>query len=117
MTTHLVEPLTAPEAAPLDELHVRRLLVAVDGSPTAELAIRAAITAGHADHAAITLLVVVPDVIAEASRWAVAGMPDPAQMQREADEEARRLLREVVDRLPADLPVKALVRHGRPGPH
>jgi nucleotide-binding universal stress UspA family protein len=115
-TTQTVEPLAAPAPAPLDELHVRRLLVAIDGSSSAELAIRAAVTAGHTDHAAITLLVVVPDMIAEATRWPVSGAPDPARMQREADDEARRLLAAVVDRLPADLPVKTLVRHGKPGP-
>jgi nucleotide-binding universal stress UspA family protein len=111
-----IEPVEVPEATPLDELHVRRLLVAVDGSSTAELAIRAAVTAGHTDHAAITLLVVVPDMVTETTRWPMAGAPDPAQLQREADEEARRLLAEVVDRLPEDLPVKTLIRHGRPGP-
>lgn len=116
MTIEAAQSLTAPEAAPLDELHVRRLLVAVDGSSTAELAIRAAVTAGHTDHAAVTLLVVVPDMLTESTRWPVTGAPDPAQMQREADEEARRLLADIVDRLPGDLPVKTLIRHGKPGP-
>jgi nucleotide-binding universal stress UspA family protein len=36
------------------------LLVAVDASPTAELALRGAATVARRDHAAVTLLVVVP---------------------------------------------------------
>jgi nucleotide-binding universal stress UspA family protein len=116
MTLDTVEPQTAPVADALDELHIRRLLVAIDGSASAELAIRAAVTAGHQDHAAITLLVVVPNMVVESSKWPVTGAPDPAQLQSEADDEAQRLLRRVVDRMPADLTVKTVIRHGRPGP-
>jgi nucleotide-binding universal stress UspA family protein len=115
MSTQVAEPLPAAAQA-LDELHLRRLLVAVDGSAASELALRAAVTAGHTDHAAITLLVVVPDMIAEASRWALAGAPDPAQMQSEADAEAERLLRDILARMPGDLPVKTRIRRGKPGP-
>jgi nucleotide-binding universal stress UspA family protein len=115
MSTEALEPLPATAEA-LDELHVHRLLVAVDGSSSAELALRAAITAGHRDHAAITLLVVVPDMVAESSKWALAGTPDPRRLQREADEDARRLVHDLLDRLPADLPVHTRIRHGKPGP-
>ena len=110
-----IETLEQPSEA-LDELHVHRLLVAVDGSASAELAVRAAITAGRWDNAAITLLVVVPDMIARPSPWTVTGGPDPATIQREMDDDACRLLRDIVARLPADLPVKTRLRHGKPGP-
>jgi nucleotide-binding universal stress UspA family protein len=100
----------------LEELHVRRLLVAVDGSETAELALRAAVTAGRQDHAAITLLAVVPDLVAQSLRWAVPGTLVPSHLQRDADEEAARRLRDVVDRLPQGLPVKTVLRRGKPGP-
>jgi len=58
-----LQPQTLDDA-PIHELHVRRLLVAIDGSPEAELALRAAMTAIEYDQAAITLLVVVPDMAA-----------------------------------------------------
>jgi nucleotide-binding universal stress UspA family protein len=112
MAIETAEPLSH---AALDELHVHRLLVAVDGSAAAELALRAALTAGRWDNAAITLLMVVPDVRAGATRWAVAGTPDPAALQREMDEDANRQLRDIVARLPSDLPVKTRIRHGKPG--
>jgi nucleotide-binding universal stress UspA family protein len=81
---------SAPElAAPLDELHLHRLLVAIDGSPTAELALAAAVTAAQRDHAAITLLAVVADVA--------------------------RMLRETVARIPQDIPVTTVIRHGKAG--
>jgi nucleotide-binding universal stress UspA family protein len=101
--------------APLAELHLHRLLVAVDGSNTADLALSAAVTAARRDHAAITLLAVVPDFVAEASGW-VTGSPDPAALQREADAEAERLLAATVDRIPEDIPVTKCLRHGKPGP-
>jgi nucleotide-binding universal stress UspA family protein len=108
-----IETLAEPTQA-LDELHIRRLLVAVDGSDAAELALRAAITAAHRDHAAITLLTVVPDMLAKPSHWSVAA--NPAAMQQEIDDDACALLRDIVARLPDDLPVKTRIRRGKPGP-
>jgi nucleotide-binding universal stress UspA family protein len=99
----------------LGELHLHRLLVAVDGSNTADLALSAAVTAARRDNAAITLLAVVPDFAAEARTW-LAGSPNPGQLQQEADEEAHRLLSDTVERIPADIPVTKQVRHGKPGP-
>ena len=96
----------------LGELHLHRLLVAIDGSNTADLALSAAVTAARRDNAAITLLVVVPDF---ATTW-IAGAPDPAQLRQEADDEAHRLLSDTVERIPADIPVTKQLRHGKPGP-
>jgi nucleotide-binding universal stress UspA family protein len=109
---------TAPQpASTLGELHFHRLLVAVDGSRTADLALSAAVTAARRDHAAITLLAVVPDIVAESrGHFWVAGSPDPAVLQQEADAEAQRMLRETVERIPADIPVTTVMRHGRAGP-
>jgi len=98
----------------LAELHLHRLLVAVDGSNTSELALSAAVTAARRDHAAITLLAVTPDFIAESHTW-ITGSPDPGALQAEADEEARRLLCDTVDRIPDDIPVTKCVRHGKAG--
>jgi nucleotide-binding universal stress UspA family protein len=115
MAVETTKPLTEPAQA-LDELHIRRLLVAVDGSAAAELALRAAITAGLRDNAAITLLVVVPDLLAAPPHWAVTGAADPATLQRDIDDDACKLLRDLVARLPDDLPVKTRIRRGKPGP-
>jgi nucleotide-binding universal stress UspA family protein len=104
------------ETAPFEELHLHRLLVAVDGSATGDLAVRAAVTAAQRDHAAVTLMTVVPDVLAESRRWPVAGVPSGAQLQTDADDQACRLLRDTVARMPADLPVTTVIRHGKPGP-
>lgn len=100
---------------PLSELHLHRLLVAIDGSDTAELALSAAVTAARRDHAAITLLAGTPDFLADSHIW-VAGAPDPGKLQEEADEEARRLLCDTVDRIPDDIPVTKCVRRGKAGP-
>ena len=100
---------------PLSELNLHRLLVAVDGSNTAELALSAAVTAARRDHAAITLLAVTPDFVADPHLW-TAGSPDPGKLQEEADEEVRRLLCDTVDRIPDDIPVTKCLRHGKAGP-
>ncbi|MBJ7330876.1 MAG: universal stress protein [Solirubrobacteraceae bacterium] len=102
--------------SPIDELHLHRLLVAVDGSHNAELALRAALTAARRDHAAITLLAVVPDILADSTAWPFAGSPDPAALQREADKQAQKLLAETIERLPDDIPVTTVLRHGKAGP-
>jgi len=101
--------------APLGDLRYRRLLVAIDGSANSELALAAAVTAAHRDNAAITLLCVVPDVAAESARWAWAPKP-PEEIQADADAAAERSLREAVERIPVDIPVTKLIRHGRAGP-
>jgi nucleotide-binding universal stress UspA family protein len=109
--------LTTPEpASTLGELHFHRLLVAVDGSRSADLALSAAVTAARRDHAAITLLVVVPDIVAESRTFWIAGAPNPVELQQEADADAQRMLRETVERIPDDIPVTTVMRHGKAGP-
>ena len=101
-------------ADPLSELSFRRLLVAVDGSENADLALAAAVTAARRDHAAITVLAVSPDVRATAG-W--PGTPAPAaQLQDDADAYAQRVLREAVERIPEDLGVRSLFKRGKAGP-
>jgi nucleotide-binding universal stress UspA family protein len=107
-----VEPGPRPK---LGELSFHRLLVAIDGSVNADMALAAAVTAARRDHASLTLITVVADVAAEAARWAGAAGPPP-QIQDEADAEAERTLREAVERLPDDLPVTTVVRRGKAGP-
>jgi nucleotide-binding universal stress UspA family protein len=99
----------------LAELHLHRLLVAIDGSNTAELALSAAVTAARRDNAAITLLAVTPDFVAEGRTW-MTGAPDPGKLQDDADAEAHKLLSDTVDRIPDDIPVTKQLRHGKAGP-
>ncbi len=99
---------------PLGELNFHRLLVAIDGSDSADLALTAAVTAARRDNAAITLISVAPDMSAQA-RWPVAGAPLPQQLQEDADKEANQTLREAVERIPDDIPVTTIFRHGRAG--
>jgi nucleotide-binding universal stress UspA family protein len=97
----------------IDEIHFRRLLVAVDGSPSADLALAGAVTVARRDNAALTLICVAPDVIAESCRWPwVQALPD----QDAADRSAETVLREAVDRIPEDIPVCRIMKRGRAGP-
>ena len=99
----------------LEELHLHRVLVAIDGSESAELALRAAVTVARQDHAAITLLVVIPDVFAQITRWPVPGSTDPAALQDQVEREAAELLRTTVERIPDDIPVTTVIRRGHAG--
>ena len=99
----------------LGELRFNRLLVAVDGSTNADLALSAAVTAARRDNSAITLISVAPDARAEAARWPGA-LAAPQTTQEEFDATAERILREAVDRIPADIPVERIVRRGAAGP-
>jgi nucleotide-binding universal stress UspA family protein len=98
----------------IDEVHFRRLLVAVDGSRSAELALAAAVTVARRDNAALTLICVAPDVVAEARRWSWVTQPLPDQDA--ADRSAEIVLREAVDRIPEDIPVRRVMKRGRAGP-
>ena len=92
---------TAQEPATvLGELKLHRLLVAIDGSANAELALIAAITAARRDNATITLITVGPDVATGPAAWSVpvAGTID----QGSVDDDCCKRLRATVARIPAD---------------
>jgi nucleotide-binding universal stress UspA family protein len=99
----------------LDELQLRRLLVAVDGSDSSTLALRAAITVARRDNAALTLLCVAPETGHDIGRFALAAGVPPTT-QEELDAEAEKILRRTVELVPEDVPVRTIVRRGRPGP-
>ena len=106
---------TLPEpAGVLPELCLHRLLVAIDGSANADLALSAAITAARRDHATVTLLMVGPDLAAGPAAWSVplGGGADQATV----DEDCCRKLTEAVARIPADVSVTTLYRRGKAGP-
>jgi nucleotide-binding universal stress UspA family protein len=97
-----------------EELALHRLLVAVDGSCNAELALAAAITAARRDNATITLIAIGPDLAAGPVAWSV---PVAATYdQGEVDTDCGRRLKSTLDRIPSDIPVTTLYRRGKPGP-
>jgi nucleotide-binding universal stress UspA family protein len=100
-------------AAPADPF--RSVLVAVDGSPHADLALRRAIGLAQQDRARLTVLTVVPNVRdGAAAAWNVP--VDPIALQEQADRQGERTLNAAVDTVPDDMPVRKLLRHGHAGP-
>jgi nucleotide-binding universal stress UspA family protein len=112
---NMPEEQARPAGPVLGDLRFNRLLVALDGSGSAELALAAAVTAARRDNSALTLLTVVPDMVADSMHWG-PGAPSPVALQQEADEAAERTLREAVERIPRDIPVTTVVRRGKAGP-
>jgi nucleotide-binding universal stress UspA family protein len=105
---------TAEEpAGVLGELKLHRLLVAIDGSANAELALSAAITAARRDNATITLLTVGPDIASSPASWSVpiSGTFD----QNAVDEDGGKRLASTLARIPSDLAVHTLYRRGKAG--
>ena len=93
----------------------RSVLVAVDGSPHADLALRRAIGLAQEDRARLTVMTVVPNVRdGAAAAWSVP--VDPIALQEQADREGERTLGAAIDLVPDDLPVRKLLRHGHAGP-
>jgi nucleotide-binding universal stress UspA family protein len=89
----------------------RNLLVAIDGSPSAERALSEATELAVAVNARLTIISVVPPVPGNAYRSGV----DLAALREDIEAETERLMREVVDSLPQDLPATTVIKHGHPG--
>jgi nucleotide-binding universal stress UspA family protein len=106
--------LTEEAPQKLGELEFRRLLVAIDGSGNSELALSAAITAARRSNAAVTLVYVAPDVVADAARFPSAAQYVPSD-QDEVDRHGEHVLSRAVDVIPDDIPVTKILRRGRAG--
>jgi nucleotide-binding universal stress UspA family protein len=97
----------------IGELALHRLLVAIDGSDNAELALTAAVTAARRDNATITLIAVGPDMATSPATWSIpaGGGVD----QSEIDTDVCKRLEATVARIPADISVHTIYRRGKAG--
>jgi nucleotide-binding universal stress UspA family protein len=91
----------------------RNVLVAIDGSPTAQRALEEAADLAMSLNARVTIIAVAPEVPAFAYRSGV----DVGALEREAQNETEKLMRESVDALPEGLPVTTVLKHGHAGEH
>ena len=90
--------------------HYHRVLVALDSSEAAAFALRHAVGRAQEAHAHLTLLRVVPGTPTMVAR---AGIP-PEQLAAEIDKEADDHMRAVAAKIPKDVSVTTLLRHGDP---
>jgi nucleotide-binding universal stress UspA family protein len=93
----------------------RRLLVAFDGSPHAQQALTEAIDLAQTNSGTLTVMSVTP----EPSVWAMSGYDVPINVDRvskELEREYQSLLDGAVESVPADLPVKKVLKRGPAGP-
>ena len=86
----------------------RNLLVAIDGSSTARLALQQAIDLAQALNARVTIVAVAPEVPA----FAVSAGMDRAALRQAAEDEATRRLRAAVETIPGSVSVTTVMRHG-----
>jgi nucleotide-binding universal stress UspA family protein len=92
-----------------------RVLVAVDGSRHADLALSMAIALAERDHARLAILTVIPNVTETAAMAYGAGV-DPIALQVDADRNAEKTMRAALDAVPDDQPVDSVQRRGHAGP-
>jgi nucleotide-binding universal stress UspA family protein len=87
----------------------RRILVGFDGSPEGEEALQLAARLAREDHATLVVVLVLPwPCLAPGPMTALV-----AQLVQECECEQRRALHEAIARLPDDVSVTFLSRHGR----
>lgn len=92
-----------------------RILVAVDGSRHADLALASALAIAERDHARLTVMTVIPNVTESAAMAYGAGV-DPVAMQGDADRAAEKIIRQALEEIPDDQPVESVQRRGHAGP-
>jgi nucleotide-binding universal stress UspA family protein len=93
----------------------RRILVAVDGSRHADLALEMAIALADRDRSRLTILTVIPN-ISESAAMAYGAGVDPVALQADADRGAEKTMRAALDSVPDDQPVESVQRRGHAGP-
>jgi nucleotide-binding universal stress UspA family protein len=84
------------------------ILVAIDGSPTAQRALEHAIDLADALHARLTILTVAPEI----PGFARGAPVDVTALERAAEEEASERVRAAVDLVPEAVSVTSIVRRG-----
>ena len=87
------------------------ILVAIDGSPTADQALQAATELAEALNSRLTIISVAPEVPSFAYRSGI----DVRALESEAIEETKKILREAVEALPQDLPATTVLKQGNAG--
>jgi nucleotide-binding universal stress UspA family protein len=92
----------------------RRLLVAFDGSPHAQQALTEAIDLAQANRGTLTVMSVAP----EPSVWAMSGYGVPIDVDgvsQEMERQYQSMLDGAVESVPADLPVRKILKQGPAG--
>jgi nucleotide-binding universal stress UspA family protein len=93
----------------------RSLLVAFDNSPHARQALAEAIDLARTSNAELTIMTVIPNsnIWAETGGFAVS--VDLGELNRQTEHAYKGMLDAAVDRVPHDLPVTGLLKHGAAG--
>jgi nucleotide-binding universal stress UspA family protein len=93
----------------------RRFLVALDGSPHAEQALAEAIDLAATSNATLTIITVVPNPPA----WSLLGAAGAPISMRDVNQQVERAYRAVleaaVEKVPPNVPVRTILRHGPAG--
>jgi nucleotide-binding universal stress UspA family protein len=89
----------------------RNILVAIDGSETANRALEAAAELAEALNSRLTIISVAPEVPSFAYRSGI----DVGALEEEARSETDKILRESVAAIPQELPVTSVLKHGHAG--
>jgi len=93
----------------------RRFLVALDGSPHAQRALAEAIDLAATNNGTLTIITVVPDTPSWALSGAAGAPISLRDVNQQVQEAYRAILEAAVDKVPRDVPVRTVLRHGPAG--
>jgi nucleotide-binding universal stress UspA family protein len=102
--------MTVPGPETFESPRYHRMLVALDSSEAAAFALRHAVGRAQEVHAQITIVSIVPRMPGIVARAGIS----PEQLAEEIDKEAADHLRSVAERIPRDVSVTTILRHGDP---
>jgi nucleotide-binding universal stress UspA family protein len=101
---------TADEQSGFEWPRYPRILVALDDSPAAAFALKHVVPYALDQRSQLTLLTVVP----HPARMVIAAGVSPQELATRMETEADRHLRQVTAKLPQELSVTTILRHGDP---
>jgi hypothetical protein len=93
----------------------RRLLVAIDDSPSSQLALSMAVSIAQREHGTIMLVGVSPDLAWQTALDANAGV-SPQEVQADADAEVQASLDTALAQVPPEIGAHSILRRGKVGP-
>jgi nucleotide-binding universal stress UspA family protein len=93
----------------------RRFLVALDASPHAQRALSEAIDLAATNNATLTIITVVPDTPVWSLSGAAGAPVSLRDVNQQVEDAYRTILEDAVEKVPRDVPVRTILRHGPAG--
>ena len=105
-----------PAARDPETTMFHRILVALDDSPHAQQALAEAIDLARTNHAQLTVLAVAPPPPGGGAGLDFVVPVNPCELAERIERQCREMLDDAIRRTPEEIPVRAILGKGSPGP-